>query len=75
MYIYLSHFSGDYVTTLKYLESKVDADAKSVLQQAYLGSPIYSYEQARAKAAEVSQRNPVLEFLFNIEDVPESQLL
>lgn len=75
MYVYLSHFSGDYVTTLKFLESKVDADAKSVLQQAYLGSPIYSYEQSRSKALQIGCKNSLLEFVFNVEDVPEPELI
>lgn len=71
----MSHFSGDYVTTLKYLESKVDDDAKAVLQQAYLGSPIYSYEQSRAKAVDNGWKNSLLEFVFNVEDVPKPALI
>ena len=57
------------------MESKIDADAKSVLQQAYLGSPIYSYEQSRAKALQLGFKNSLLEFVFNVEDVPEPELI
>lgn len=31
MYTYLSHFSGDFLTTLKYFENKLDDDSKLVL--------------------------------------------
>lgn len=40
-----------------------------------MGSPIYSYEQSKAKVIELGYKNSPLEFVFNVEDVPEEELI
>ena len=47
MYVYTCHFTGDYISTLKFLEANVDDNSKILLQQAYFGRPVYSYQNAK----------------------------
>lgn len=40
-----------------------------------MGSPIYSYEQSKSKVEQLGCKNTILEFIFNVEDVPEIELI
>lgn len=74
VYIYLSHYNGDYMRTLSYLQSKPkDHVTDLMLLKAYFGSSIFTYEQVRAKADEKAKE--LLKTVIEAEMIDDQQLL
>ncbi len=74
VYIYLSHYNGDYMRTLSYLKSKPkDHVTDLMLLKAYFGSSIFTYEQVRAKADEKAKE--LLKTVIEAEMIDDQQLL